>query len=73
MMKDKKSEILPAFASNLRRIREHKGLSQEELAHRAGLDRTYVSGCERGVRNATLKSIEKLALALEISPNELIG
>jgi len=47
------------------------GISQEELAHRAGLHRTYVSDLERGVRNPSIDSIEKLARALELSVSKL--
>lgn len=42
------------------------GISQEDLASRANLDRTYVSGCERGKRNPSLKTMVKLASALNI-------
>ena len=59
-----------AFGENLRKIRLAKGISQEELAYRAGLDRTYISGCERGLRNISLENICKLATALEISPKD---
>src|SRR3954469_20566035 len=51
-------------------IKQHRsalGISQEELAARAGLHRTYVSEVERGERNPSIKSIEKLAQALEVS------
>ena len=47
------------------------GISQEELAHRAGLHRTYVSDLERGARNPSIESIEKLAGALQISVSNL--
>jgi CheY-like chemotaxis protein len=47
------------------------GISQEELAHRAGLHRTYVSDLERGARNPSIESIEKLADALEVSVSKL--
>ena len=47
------------------------GISQEELAHRAGLHRTYVSDLERGARNPSIESIEKLASALQISVAKL--
>ena len=47
------------------------GISQEELAHRAGLHRTYVSDLERGARNPSIESIEKLANALQISVAKL--
>lgn len=56
--------ILRQFGSAVRKLREQAGLSQEGLADRAGLDRTYVSGVERGVRNPTLKVIYKLTRAL---------
>ena len=47
------------------------GISQEELAHRAGLHRTYISDLERGARNPSVESIEKLAAALQISVAKL--
>lgn len=51
----------------MRAWRSRRGISQEELGERAGLHRTYVSDIERGARNVSLESIEKLAAALEIS------
>ena len=60
------------LSKNLIRIRRQKGLSQEDLALRAGIDRTYVSGCEREIRNPTIKVLEKLASALEIDAHELL-
>ncbi len=53
-------------------MRRARGLSQEELAHDAGLDRTYVSSCERGRRNIGLLNIYRLAAALRVSPEELL-
>ncbi len=55
------------FATSVKRWRRHRGLSQEELAERADLHRTYISDVERGARNLSLESIEKLARALKIS------
>ena len=55
-----------AFGQRLRALRTERGWSQEEFAHRADLDRTYVSGVERGVRNPTLDVITKLANTLDI-------
>jgi CheY-like chemotaxis protein/DNA-binding XRE family transcriptional regulator len=55
-----------SFATVLRACRGRLGISQEELAGRAGLHRTYVSDIERGARNLSLESIDKLAKALEI-------
>lgn len=60
-----------AFGSAVRLFRETSGISQENLAERADLDRTYVSGVERGVRNPTLRIIEKLASALGVPPAKL--
>jgi transcriptional regulator with XRE-family HTH domain len=71
-MANQGSMLIRLFAANLRRSREAAGLSQEALAERAGLDRTYVSGCERGVRNPSLRSVEKIARALSVSPNILL-
>lgn len=58
------------FGKRLKRLRQNKGVSQESLALTAGLDRTYVSGCERGIRNIGLENIYKLAIALGISPEQ---
>ncbi len=57
---------------NLRRWRTERGLSQEELGFEAELDRTYISGVERGVRNPTVTVLQKLAKALKIEPAELL-
>jgi transcriptional regulator with XRE-family HTH domain len=58
---------------NVRQNRERLGVSQEELAFRAGLHRTYVSGVERGVRNPTVLIVGRLAKALEVEPGALLG
>ncbi len=59
-------DVKGSFASALKACRGRLGISQEELAGRAGLHRTYVSDIERGARNLSLESIDKLAKALEI-------
>ena len=64
-------DIKGRFGKRLQQLRREKGLSQEELAFRAGLHRTYVSSAERGQRNVALVNLEKLAVALEISLAEL--
>ena len=66
------SDARKFFASRLRQIRQAKGLSQEELADRAGLHRTYVGSVERGERNISIDNIECLAKALEIDIIELL-
>jgi transcriptional regulator with XRE-family HTH domain len=50
----------------IRALREDAGISQEELAGRAELDRTYISGIERGVRNPSIKSLQRVANALDV-------
>lgn len=61
-----------AFGLRLRELRSARGLSQEELAESARLDRTYVSSCERGQRNVGLLNIHRLADALGVSAAELL-
>ncbi|MGD0273114.1 MAG: helix-turn-helix transcriptional regulator [Gaiellaceae bacterium] len=60
-----------AYGRALRQLRMERGLSQERLAHLAGLDRTYVSGIERGERNPSLTNILKLTDVLQIRMSEL--
>ncbi len=60
------------FARNLRRLRNSAGYSQEELADRAGLHRTYISSIERGHRNLSLENIFRLAEALNCDPRDLL-
>ncbi|QSR27259.1 transcriptional regulator [Nocardioides aromaticivorans] len=61
-----------AFGERVRELRKPLGLSQEELGHRAGLDRTYIGGVERGERNISLDNIWKIAEALETHPRNLL-
>jgi transcriptional regulator with XRE-family HTH domain len=61
------------FAANVRRLRVSAGLSQEALAERAELHRTYVSSIERGERNISLQNIFRLAEALGVDPRELLA
>ena len=65
------NKIQKQFGKKLQTMRKEKGYSQEELAFRAGLDRTYISGIERGIRNPALKNIAKLAKALDVEVIEL--
>jgi len=65
-MPTNRSDAKSLFATAVKTWRGRLGISQEELAGRAGLHRTYVSDIERGARNLSLESIEKLAHALEI-------
>ncbi|MCZ8187346.1 MAG: helix-turn-helix transcriptional regulator [Beijerinckiaceae bacterium] len=60
------------FAANLKAHRKAQGLSQEDLAHRADLDRTYISALERQLYSASLDVIEKLAAVLAVPPAALL-
>lgn len=60
-----------ALGVRVRELREALKLSQEAFAHKAGLDRTYVSGVERGRRNPTLDVLYRLADALEVEVRDL--
>lgn len=60
------------LATNLRRIRAGQGLSQEALADLCQIDRTYISGIERGLRNISIDNLERLAVALRVEPWKLI-
>ena len=66
------SKARKVFAKRLRQIRQIKGLSQEELADRAGLHRTYVGSVERSERNVSIDNMERLAQALEVDITELL-
>lgn len=63
--------ILTNFGERIRKLRLSKGMSQEELAERAGVHRTYVGMIERGEKNITLKNIERYAKALDVRLSEL--
>jgi transcriptional regulator with XRE-family HTH domain len=65
-------DIREVFARNLRKARNARRLSQETLTHEAGVDRTYVSALERGVYNATIVMVAKLAKALDVEPSALL-
>ena len=60
------------FGHNVRRIRGEAGLSQEELAYRAKLHRTYISSIERGQRNVSVENIFAIADALKVPPGDLL-
>jgi len=64
--------VREALAENMRRRRRAMGVSQEELAHRADLDRTYVSSLERCVYGATIDVVERIAGVLGTKPFELL-
>ena len=65
-------DLQRTLGRNLRRLREGRGVSQETLAERLGYHRTYLGGIERGERNLTLRTVERLAVALEVEPIDLL-
>lgn len=66
-------DIRLAFGRRVRGLRQQRGLSQEALALRCGLDRTYVGGVERGERNISLLNIHRIARGLGLPVRDLFG
>jgi transcriptional regulator with XRE-family HTH domain len=66
------AEINLAFGNQLRSLREARGLDQETLALECGIDRTFVSQMERGIRQASLTTLYRLADALKVPVTELV-
>jgi transcriptional regulator with XRE-family HTH domain len=67
-----KSNLLSRFGARVREARQKLGISQEELAARCELHRTYIGGIERGERNISLQNLFKIAEALEITASSLL-
>lgn len=67
-----KNEILNIFGENVRKYRRLLDISQEELAHRANLHRTYIGMIERAEKNITLVNMEKIAIALQVKIEDLL-
>ncbi|WP_310092641.1 MULTISPECIES: helix-turn-helix transcriptional regulator [Bosea] len=65
-------DVRQILGKNMRRIRVAAGLSQDEIAVRMGVEQTYVSGLERGVRNPTLTTIDRAAAALNVKITTLL-
>lgn len=66
-------DLQKTLGRNLRRYREERGLSQEAFADVLGVHRTYMGGVERGERNLTLKSVERIATSLGIGALSLLS
>lgn len=66
-------EIGQRLAKNVKRLRDLRGWSQEELGEQAGFHRTYISQVERAVKNPTIIAVESLAIALGVSAGELLA
>lgn len=70
-MRKQKAKPLVRFGEQVRALREQREWTQEQLAEKADLDQTYVSGIERGIRNPTIISVVKLASALKATVSDL--
>ena len=68
----KRDTVLAALGQNVRRRREARELTQEKLAEKAGLDPTYISGIERGLRNPGIRNVARLAKALGLTTATLL-
>ena len=73
MDKARQEEVKRAFGARLRALRKARKLSQEGVALKAGLDRSYVGQIERGESNLSLVNIHRVAEALGVPPGELFG
>lgn len=65
-------DVRQRLATNMKRLRKERGWSQEALADEAGLDRTYISGIERQLKNPTVTVVERVAKALNCSLGDLL-
>lgn len=65
-------DLQQLLGANLRRYRQARGLSQEAFADVVGVHRTYMGGLERGERNLTLRSVERIAAQLQVEPLSLL-
>jgi len=68
-----KTDVLIKFGEKVRDLRKERGLSQEQLAFKADLHRTYIGMIERAEKNITLINIEKIAIALNVNIKELFN
>ncbi|HSX48998.1 MAG TPA: helix-turn-helix transcriptional regulator [Candidatus Saccharimonadales bacterium] len=71
-MKETKTKTRVKLGARVRQLRKIAGLSQEELAFRSGMHRTYVGSIERAEQNVSIDNIHKIAKALKVSPKELL-
>jgi len=66
------AKISKKLGNNLKRIRLEKGMSQGDICRASGMDRGYISRVESGQKNPTISNLEKIAMALKVSPDELL-
>lgn len=73
MLSQDEKNFFAKIGNNIRWLRLYLKLSQEELAHKSNLDRTYVGGIERGERNPTILNIKKIADALDVPIEKILS
>lgn len=71
-MPSKKNHTLTRFGESLRQVRKERGISQEQLALDAEINRTYMGGVERGEENISLLSILKISSVLKVKPSAIL-
>ncbi|MDA1987122.1 helix-turn-helix transcriptional regulator [Bacillus anthracis] len=67
------SDFLKLIGENIRLLRKKRGLTQEELAERINLQQAYIGGVERGERNISMLTLQKIAVGLEVSPDKVLN
>ena len=72
-MAKRRAQLLRALGSRVRHLREDKGWTQEVLADRAGLDRSYIAGIEAGLRNPSVKALARVAKGLGLSMSDVVA
>ena len=72
MMSTAMNGLYKQLGEKVRKARTKAGFTQEKLANKAGLHRTYIAGIETGRRNISVKSLEKIAKALDVKTNDLL-
>lgn len=72
-MKQSPEATIKSLGKTLRALREQRGLSQESFADNVGMDRTYISGIERGILNPSIKNITRIAIELDVPVSVLFG
>ena len=72
-MAKRRDPLLRALGARVRQLREGKGWTQESLADRAGLDRSYIAGIEAGLRNPSIKALARIAKGLGVAVAEVVA
>jgi transcriptional regulator with XRE-family HTH domain len=72
-MAKRRDPLLRALGARVRQLREGKGWTQENLADRAGLDRSYIAGIEAGLRNPSIKALARIAKGLGVTVAEVVA